>query len=369
MMLPLKARKGLLLTALCLIHLLSFCQDTLSRAPISFGARFNKGFFLTNKPKAVLLRNAWSYSGEISVDIQTDGKAYWQRANRYPKVGVAAFFGSTGSAGYLGNMAGVFPYINFPLARYHGFSARFRLGTGLAWVQKPFDVHENPRNLMIGSHVNSCISMLLDLEFQLTRHFSISEGISFTHISNGLWQLPNLGLNIPAVSLGVRYKLAEPAEYKKPVSPTWDRGPHWQVFLSGAVKQGNWIESPHYLVTMVNAELMYTKKHGHELGFGILFTVDPSLSAEESNEPVLSFDNSQPKIQAGIYGAYEHNIGRVSIPLQMGAYFYNKYSINRLFQVIGLRYAINKNWKALFQLKTHLGKADHIDWGIGYRFK
>jgi hypothetical protein len=99
-----------------------------------------------------------------------------------------------------------------------------------------------------------------------------------------------------------------------------------------------------------------------------MVTYDPSLSKEIANLPILTSDESKPKYQAGIYAAYEHNLGRISIPLQLGAYVYNQYSINPLFQVIGVRYAINKHWKASFQLKTHLGKADHIDWGIGYRF-
>lgn len=360
------ATKGCLLTAFCFICSLAFCQD--SSTPFSLAARFHQGFFLANKPKAVLIRDSYASFGEISMDIQTDGKAYWQWANRYPRIGIAAFYGSPGSKQYLGNMAGIFPYASFTLAKSRFANIGFRLGTGIAWVQKPFDVQDNPRNLVIGTYLNSCISMLLDAEFSITHHISASAGFSFTHISNGLWKVPNLGLNMPALTLGVRYKNTDPV-YKKTASPVYERGPHWQVFASSAVKEGAWIESPHYMLGILNAEVMFTQKNGHEIGGGLLFTYDPSLTSQVPDEPILEFDNGQPKIQAGLYAAYEHNLGRISIPLQMGAYFYNKYSINRMFQVIGLRYAINKHWKALFQLKTHLGKADHIDWGIGYRFK
>ena len=113
---------------------------------------------------------------------------------------------------------------------------------------------------------------------------------------------------------------------------------------------------------------MFHKKNNDELGAGLMLTYDPSLSTEVQNTGILAFDNSKPQYQVGLYACYEHNIGRITIPLQWGVYVYNNYPVNNMFQNIGIRYAVSTHLKALLQLKTHLGKADHIDWGIGYRF-
>ncbi|HEY4151585.1 MAG TPA: acyloxyacyl hydrolase [Chitinophagaceae bacterium] len=365
-----KVKKGMGLFSTCCIILIARSQDSIPPVHNPFSAEFkyHEGFFLTNKPKAVYLRDSYTSFGEINISRQTDGSERWQQSNNYPRIGVTAFFGNTGSREYIGHMAGVFPYVNFALYRSRGFRFGFRLGTGIAWIEKPFNVITNYKNLLIGSHLNSCISMLAEAEGRISSHLAITGGISFTHISNGLWQEPNLGLNMPALTLGIRYHIADPAGFRKLPPPLSGREMHWQVFVTGAIKQGDWLESPHYFVTTISTELMFRKIHADELGAGLLLTDDPSLDKQVPNEPIVSFDNSKPKIQAGLYACYEHNIGRVSIPLQMGFYLYNNYPVASLFQIIGLRYAISTHWKAIFQLKTHLGKADHIDWGFGYRF-
>ncbi|HSC36887.1 MAG TPA: acyloxyacyl hydrolase [Chitinophagaceae bacterium] len=323
---------------------------------------------MTNVPKAVNLRQTWSSFGEINFSLQTTGAGYWKQVNNYPRMGIAAFFGNTGSPEYIGHMAGIFPYVNFALHRDRIFRLGFRLGTGIAWIEKPFNVYTNSKNMMIGSHLNSCISMLAEAEVKLTSHLAASSGISFTHISNGLTETPNLGLNIPALTIGLRYHMTEPATCPKQPLPVFSKRMHWQVLVAGAVKQQEWLESPHFFVPTVSTELMFRQKHGDELGTGLLLTYDASLTREVQNELILSFDNSKSKLQAGLYGCYEHNIGRISIPLQLGIYLYNNYPVKSFFQIIGVRYAVSNHCKALLQLKTHLGKADHIDWGIGYTF-
>ena len=364
-----KAKKGVSLLAACFMIFIARGQDSIPAPHPPFRAEFkyHEGFFLASKPKAVYIRDSYTSFAEINISRQTDGSARWQQANHYPLIGIAAFFGNTGSRRYIGNMAGVFPYVNFPLYRGRAFRLGFRLGTGVAWIEKPFNVYTNYKNEMISTHLNACISMLAEAETRISRRLSLTGGISFTHISNGTWQTPNLGLNIPALTLGARYHFTDPPVYhRQPPLPS-GREMHWQVFVAGAEREGEWIESPHCFVGSIFTELMLRKIHADELGAGLLLSYDPSLTREIQNEPVLGFDNSKPKLQAGLYACYEHNIGRISIPLQWGVYLYNNYPINSMFQNIGIRYAISRHWKALLQLKTHLGKADHIDWGIGYR--
>jgi hypothetical protein len=75
------------------------------------------------------------------------------------------------------------------------------------------------------------------------------------------------------------------------------------------------------------------------------------------------------KLQAGIIAGYEHQFGRLSIPVQLGAYVYNKDIYTTLFQQLGFRYRINPKWTAQLAMKTHSGKADFIHLGIGYKIQ
>ncbi|RYY18832.1 MAG: hypothetical protein EOO04_23165 [Chitinophagaceae bacterium] len=83
--------------------------------------------------------------------------------------------------------------------------------------------------------------------------------------------------------------------------------------------------------------------------------------------PTYTFDKSALQLQASVYAGYEHVVGRLSIPVQLGLYFYNNYSISSIYQMIGLRYKISQRWTAAVQLKAHFGKADYIQYGVGYK--
>jgi hypothetical protein len=98
-----------------------------------------------------------------------------------------------------------------------------------------------------------------------------------------------------------------------------------------------------------------------------MISYDPSLSNEIANAPTYIFDHSEPQVQVSMYGGYEHVAGRISIPVQLGVYLYNRYVISQLYQLIGLRYRFAEKWVASVQLKAHFGKADYIQYGIGYK--
>jgi hypothetical protein len=71
-------------------------------------------------------------------------------------------------------------------------------------------------------------------------------------------------------------------------------------------------------------------------------------------------------MQAGIFGLYEHFFGRLSLPIQAGAYIYHQDKSPFLFQQVGLRFRLNKHLSTELNLKTHMGQADFIHAGISY---
>ena len=331
----------------------------------AFGFQTHYGSFLTQSAKAAFLRDSYSSIQEMYYQQQTDGSQPWHAANSMPQWGVAVFWGNTGSRAYMGHLGGAFGFINVPLLKKKAFTSKLRGGMGLGWVQKPYNKNSNHKNVLIGSPLNGYMGFLWQNEFRLAPRLFLNAGLSFTHLSNGGSTLPNLGLNIPALSLGVRYGAGEAAATKMPVAYKKEKI-KYAVFASGGIKQAPWVESSRYLVNTISVE------GGRQLGYsgllsgGVLFFYDRSLQVHPAGIPSLKRKGNY--LQAGIFAVYEHQFGNISVPLQLGAYVYNKDLSPQLFQNLGLRYKLSHHLSAQVILKTHMGQADHIHFGVGYHF-
>ncbi|HUQ97546.1 MAG TPA: acyloxyacyl hydrolase, partial [Chitinophagaceae bacterium] len=201
-------RTSFLCLALCILTFSKAHTQSLFRQP-SYAVRFFYGSFLTRQPKAQYLRDSYSYCGEFSLVQQTDGRKAWQRANALPQVGVAAFYGNSGSKKQIGSMAGVFPFVAWQLFQNKKLQSGLRAGAGLGYIQKPYDKITNHKNVLIGTHGNAYINFLWQTEALLFSNLHVNAGLSFSHFSNGSSTLPNLGLNIPALAFGLRYGLTK----------------------------------------------------------------------------------------------------------------------------------------------------------------
>lgn len=349
-----------LFISLLLLNVVQGCAQS------SLGFQTHYGTYLTKSPKADYLKDSYSFFNEIYYQRQTDGSKAWHNANNLPQWGVFFFYGSTGSQRHIGNMAGLAPFINIPIVKTKSFSSKLRAAMGLGWVQKPYDKITNHKNVLIGSHLNGYMGFLWQNEWQLTKRLAFNAGFSFTHLSNGGSTLPNLGLNIPAATVGLRYGTAQSTAPKTFENPFKRARWQYSLYAGGGIKQAPWVESKRYLITTLTGEV----GKAYQLGIvsaGAVVHINPSLEVHPLGIPSLKRKGNF--LQGGVFGAYEHNLGKLSIPLQLGAYVWNKDLSPQLFQNIGLRYRVAPSWKLQALLKTHMGQADHIQLGVGYTFK
>jgi len=335
---------------------------------LSFMGAFHYGLYNAGNVKLQSILDSRPLLGELDISTQTTGVKNWQQLSGYPVLGLGILFGNSGSHQYLGNLAGIFPFINLPLYRQQGFSLNCRVGIGAGWVQKPFNVETNYENLVIGTHLNACINLRVSAAFRLQKHLGMDLGFSFTHLSNGSTHLPNLGLNIPALTVGMRYSVNPALKMISRPLPPMVKKWNYYVFLSGAIKEAYPLESASYLVTLVNFEVLRDYSNTGRFGGGFNVTYDPSLTREIPNSPTYAFDQSQSKTEVSLYGSYEYVVGKFSLPLQFGVYLYNNYPVSWVYQVIGFRFRLTDHFLLNAGLKTHFFKADFIQWGIGYKF-
>ena len=330
----------------------------------SIGVSGYYGSFLTTQPKSEYIRDSYSYFGEIYFEKQTTGSSDWQSSHNYPSWGVSYIHGNTGSKEYIGNMDAVYAFLNIPIIRTKKFTNNFRLGAGPGWVQNPYDIDTNPKNTIIGTKLNAYISLMFRNEIKILPKIYGNISLGLTHLSNGGTSLPNLGLNTPVVSAGVRYAFHEPIVQTKMAIDSFRKRVSYRVSISSALKQIQLVGGPYNLLFVVQPEIVNHFSPNHSYGYGITFFLNPYAEMDKKKYNLES--ESTNTLQAGIFGAYEHYFGRLSIPLQVGAYVYNQGKSPLLFQQIGMKYQLNNKLNTELHVKTHLGKADFIHAGIGY---
>jgi len=326
----------------------------------SIGLQYYHGSSIGNTFKR--LRDSRPYSGEIYYQRQVNVSPAWNHTKRLPNWGFGIFATNSGSKKYIGTIVCAYPYMKFPLFTAGPLQSDFRFGFGLGWVQKPYDKETNPENLLLSQKVNTHANLSWQNELRLSSHHFINAGVSFYHVSNAKTSLPNLGINIPAVSVGYRY--AFNGETKKPVlrNDSLDKKIFYRVFLSAGIKQMQVPDSSYYLVKMLSAEVAKQISHGSILSLGVFITHDASVRTDT----LVKHLRGIPTSQVALYGSYEYRFGKFLIPVQFGVFVYN--SNSKIVESIGLRYHFSKNWLAEFLLKSHFYRADLMHFGIGYQF-
>src|SRR5450432_320115 len=303
---------------------------------------------------------------ELSVSTQTIGGQSWQQNNNFPEVGLAFLYGNSGSPKYLGHMTALIPFIKFYAFRSSRFYMGFRVGMGGAWVEKIFNKETNSKNLIIGSNMNFCANLMVSVGTKILPRSYLDAGFSLTHLSNGSMKLPNYGLNPISISAGIKYDLHPPLKMIKSPLPLLNKKWNYYIYAFAAFKESPPIESPVYLVNIINAEVMKDFSYTDRIGAGINFTYDRSLVTQDLNSPGYHFDNSKLRLEVGLYLAYEYVAGNLSFPLQVGVYVYNNYLESTVYETVGIKYRIAEHWVIGGAVKAYLGKGDFIQWGIGY---
>jgi hypothetical protein len=120
-------------------------------------------------------------------------------------------------------------------------------------VQKPYDKISNHKAVLIGTHTNAYIHCWA-AERRLFQMSIYRRGLASRTSLNGSSTLPNLGLNIPAFSLGLRYgPLKNPTLVKQTPDATVRKNA-LHLFTTLGSKQFPWIEGSRYLVNTLQVE-------------------------------------------------------------------------------------------------------------------
>jgi hypothetical protein len=187
-----------------------------------------------------------------------------------------------------------------------------------------------------------------------------------THFSNGASKVPNLGINLPYVSLGYSRVMrmtqmdsmpeVSVLPYKKWMFNVTGIVSIKEIFPTGGKK--------YPIYAMYGSLRWFSKpKVGMEWGLDLI-----SKQAIMGYRPEIQ--KSQWDIfQVGVFGAYLLPLDRFHFAFGMGVYLKDKYQPEDfMYHRVGMRYYLKNGINLNLCLKSHWARADYVEWGVGYTF-
>ncbi len=352
-------------TGLLLIFVLLLISNSV-QCQLDWGIEVKPKIGLLIGKRAVVgdLPRAHPFAGEVSFVIHTKGEKLWHKHYVYPTVGVTAFAASVGNNNVLGNFYGSYGFIEFPFVKEAHYQFTGKIGSGLAYTSHVYDPLIDPKNSVVSAHVNALICFGLQNRFVFDRH-QIILGIDLTHCSNGSYKVPNIGINMPYISLGYGYRFRKSEVLTKHHSVLPYRKILWG--LTGIISSNDNYptgqnHAPVYALSGF-ARYFFRPKVGAEMALDVNSEQLTLRYKPEISKTQLDI------IQVGVYAGYLLPLDRFHFVLGMGVNVRDKYKPESLFyHRIGMRYYLDNGIHLNVVLRSNWAKANYTEWGIGYTF-
>ena len=319
-----------------------------------------------------LLPNANPRGIEINIGWQTNGKKPWQQVHNYPRWGFQLMFYNLNSASIYGNALFITPHIDLFLLKSKKHEIYVKIGTGIAFFSKHYNENSNPKNTLVSLPVSASGMFSLSYRYNFSPKWSVLLAGNFNHASNGSMRQPNLGINIPALGLGIHYTFnPERMIFTKMELPEVKKDFRINANLSFATKQSasEPLTDVNYMAYTLTtyASKRFTRKS--IVVAGIDGCLDKSINYELRTDKEY-IANKYPIYRFAVTAGYEFVLTeKTHVMLQNAFYIYDPYKLDvPIYQRYGFKYLLFDHLYLGYYLKTHLGKADFWEFAIGGSF-
>jgi hypothetical protein len=354
---------------------------------------------------------------DAGFEWQTTGEKPWQEFLNFPIVGIGGSFVDLSNPDTLGKVIALYPYIKIPVIRNSFLNIYVKAGTGVSYLTKTFkstavyredgSVDLDHSNAAIGSRINVYFVGSLNAEIPVTNGFFVTGSAGWNHASNGSFIQPNSGINILSAFVGIKYFPAYTG-YLGPGHKLLKNIPrefNMELTLSGGARQLYYRDNQFFPTGSVSLGVYRPLTNYYRMGLatdlfydGVFGEVNASTVASENEtkykRTYITSDLLSNKIRMGISWQHEMLIGRLIAGFHLGLYLYNPiknlepyddaaadtlhkpliyaYNIEQedgwFYTRASMKYMLTRHVYASLGLKTHLQKAEFIEWGMGYRF-
>ena len=314
---------------------------------------------------------------ELHANWQLKGQKPWHEWHNFPMVGVSLLYLDLGEPQAIGAAIGLCPTIDFKMAKIGPLCITSQVGTGIGYLTRHYDQFDNPAYNAIGSNLNCMLHLKLRADTRLSPTIKAHVGGSFTHFSNGGARIPNFGMNVPAVEMGIRWTLDTEGVFIRHNLPTTTTKKWGVNVVAGMALSSSNTRGPKYPIYNVSIAAVRHLSTINRVNFGVGY---------EQNRLVAEFGLHAPFIatrhEAFLAGQRwtafvedEILFGRVAMVFQTGAYF-RRYegTRNSWFNKLGLRVYLppigqpKTQFHIGFALKAHLATAEYVAFTGGASF-
>lgn len=331
----------------------------------SIEGKWRYGFMVGHRGVMGHLAENHAQGVELIATKRASGSKQWHHDYKMPDFKIHLYYGNVSNRKILGNYGAIFTTINYPLFQTKNFRLNGFFGAGLGFSSKWYDPVKNPKNVAMSTPVFAMMNIGLNAQYTFNKNY-ITLGADLMHFSNGGTKIPNLGINLPYLSISYGRTITQrptqtvDKEYSFPLKKIF-----YGVTAIGSVKQVYPTGGRYYGIYALNlhARMIVKPKVGWEVNFDII-----SKQAIYGYRPEI--EKTQWKIlQMGIYAGYILPLDRFQYLVGVGVYVKDFYFPDEHVYIrIGGRYYFDSGLHAQLSLKTHYGKADYIELGLGYSF-
>lgn len=327
---------------------------------------------LAHRPSIKHLLTEHPEGVSMAINKHTYGDSRWQWAFNYPDYGLSATYHNLKNP-VLGELFGIYAHLNFYLNKQRNLY--FRIAQGIAYNTNPYDTQHNFRNTVYGSPVMpSTYFSLIYRKQNIFRNFGIQAGLSFHHFSNAKIKSPNTGTNNVVASVGLNYSFDnQEREFITHSKIKYTEPLAFNLVLRSGINSNIVIGTKQYpfyvLSTYIDKRI--SEKSSFELGSDlfVMYSEKEYLRYTHSSRPEVNYPQDTDFRKVGIFGGYQLHISKLAIQGQIGYYVYAPFNENDpIYQRLGLKYTLSKRFYTGISLKTHLAKADAVEFSVGCRF-
>lgn len=364
--------KGRLIILFFFCSLQAFGQPSTHQESFPYVISLNKqlGFIADVSNANDHLINSHVYPLHLDLAYKTRGSKPWHRLYNYPEHGISFWHINFKNEARLGHMFVAMPYINFRIFEKGRFGAYLRPSIGMAWVTKTFHRTDNHKNLFYSSHLNAAFGFMGEFSYKLNPNLSFRINPLFNHFSNGETSMPNDGMNVPGISVGIKYVSNPDPEKRKPVLHVPEqRKLTFSVSPTFAFKEAKPYEGPRYYVYTLTSDILYKISRWQYVGGGFDFIYDEENVRKWLGKEAYQKGDIGNNLQA-LHLTHEMNVYPLHIVAQMGMYTNNKIlePKQKFFNRFGIKYFVHPKVFLGIMHKSHFFFiGDYIDWMVGVR--
>jgi hypothetical protein len=363
--------KYLILTSFAILSVTlgSIAQQKPGRWFDGFALDAAQGYTILHEPERMAPLAGWPYVIQAEIIKHQNGYRHWHKYYNNPSTGISIQYMNFDNP-FMGHAIALGTFLEPQLFHNSRYGFSFRLGTGIVYNSNPYHQTHNPDQIALGSSVNAVMQTRLKFNYQLERNMKAYAFGDFTHFSNGSMKMPNAGINVPSLGVGFTYMPPstqnffideEEVEYQK-----------WRLNLRFIVSGKESSDNPGVRRGVYGLSAYVGRRISPVSAITIGADYDYNLALRErlrKHQSEGRFLDINDISRVGVHIGHELFFGNVSLLTQFATYVHKPYqTYKNVYQRYGLRWYMTENIVFGYALRTHLSKADYLEFSMGYSF-